>query len=399
VGFPQDGIAVVQTDIVCLERQYDSYLARPRVALHTARELSSAAARWSAAVWTAASAAGPLELAQHEIARALDIARRPVFVCGVHRSGTTLVRDLLDGHPALAILPAEGTFFTNLERRLRRQPREAWLQSVGCEWLRRLANPIHQEPYWLLGPSSESRSPYVVFARALMAWWPIAEEHVGDQVSSWPLVAVVLAYAHCSDGFSPASTLRRWGEKTPKNERFLERLRREFPEAKVIHVIRHPFAVYASHKHAERNAGQRFGHARQVLRDLQMSYGIALAQSSESPSSQYLLIRYEDLLETRSRTVDRLAAFLGIEPHPTLLEPTAGGLPARSNSSFTADAVPGRVYPTHQRWREALTRSDCERISAVVGNAAKAFGYELTTVPRWRARFLRFVTQIGGSLS
>ena len=122
----------------------------------------------------------------------------------------------------------------------------------------------------------------------------------------------------------------------------------------------------------------------------------------EEISGEIAIIRFTNTAERNPlshETLDRLAAFLGIEPHPTLLEPTAGGLPAPSNSSFTADAVPGRVYPTHQRWREALTRSDCERISAVVGNAAKAFGYELTTVPRWRARFLRFVTQIGGSLS
>jgi hypothetical protein len=384
--------------IVHLEQQFDSYLARPRVAVQVAQALSIAAGRWSAAVWAAASAAGPLELAEDEVLRAFEVARRPVFVCGVHRSGTTLVRDLLDGHPALAVLPAEGSFFTNLESRLRRQRREHWLQSLGCEWLRRLANPIHQHPYWLLGSSSEDSSPYVAFARALMAWWPLTEERLSHHASSWPLVAVALAYAHCGGGFSPTSSLRRWAEKTPTNERFLDRLRSEFPGAKLIHVVRHPFAVYASHKYAEQKVGQRFRHAGQVLRDLSASYRIALAQSRSRASDHYLLIRYEDLLHDASHTIDRLATFLGIEPLPILMQPTAAGLPVPSNSSFTSDAAPGRLYPLHQRWSDTLTHSDRERVTAVVGDAAASFGYELTTVTPWRARLLRFGTRITGKL-
>jgi hypothetical protein len=385
--------------IVYLEQQFDRYLARPRVALGVAQPLSDAAARWSAAVWAAADAAGPVELGKAEVSRAFEVARRPVFICGAHRSGTTLVRDLLDGHPALVVLPAEGTFFTNLEPRLRRQRRERWLQYLGCEWLRRLANPIHQQPYWLLGHSCEERSPYVAFARALMAWWPLAEERVGPMASSWPLVAVALAYAHCTGGFSAASNLQLWAEKTPTNERFLERLRFEFPDAKLIHVVRHPFAVYASHVCAERKVGHRFKNAARVLRDLGLSYRIALEQSRDRASNHYLLIRYEDLLDSTQSSLDRLAAFLGIESPPILMHPTVAGLPAPSNSSFTADAVPGRLCPLHQGWRNTLTLSERARVTAAVGDGAALLGYELPPVAPWRAKLLRFATRVNGKLS
>ena len=97
--------------------------------------------------------------APEQIARGLDLAGRPVFVCGVHRSGTTLVRDLLDGHPALAVLPSEGSFYTTHRDHLSAADRSTWRHIMGCEWCRRLANPINQLPYWLTGRGTATYSP------------------------------------------------------------------------------------------------------------------------------------------------------------------------------------------------------------------------------------------------
>jgi hypothetical protein len=384
----------MSASIVQLEQQLDRCLSRPRVTAADARALPGAAARWAAAVWAAASAAGPVELGRDEVARGFDVARRPVFICGAHRSGTTLIRDMLDNHPALGVLPAEGTFFTNLESRLQRQPPIQRLQVLGCEWLCRLANPIHQDPYWLLGPSARDRSPYIEFARTLMAWWPLAEQRLSRIVSSWPLVAVALAYAHCTNGFAANSLLQRWVEKTPTNERFLKRLRSEFPDAKLVHVVRHPFAVYASHKYEKQQMGRTFRNASRVLRDLGLSYRVALEQSCNHPSDHYLLIRYEDLLESAHTMVEKLAAFLNIEPLPILMQPTAAGFPVPSNSSFTTEAVPGCLNSIHHRWTTTLTRCDRERLTAVVGESATSLGYDLPAVAPWRRRLFRLAARI-----
>jgi hypothetical protein len=383
--------------IVDLEQQVDMQLARPSVTAEASRTLPVALAQWSAAIWAAAEGAGPIELCDAEVSRGLRVAHRPLFVFGAHRSGTTLVRDLLDSHPALSVLPSEGTFFTNFERHLQRLAPGCWLRYLGCEWLRRLANPIHQQPYWLLGRSLHGTSPYVIFARALMAWWPWARQQVGPTASSWPLVAVALAYAHCTGGLTASSKLQWWVEKTPTNERFLDRLRAEFPKAKLVHVVRHPFAVYASHKQAAQNAGARFRSWSRVLRDLNSSYRIATAQSHGGPSEQYLLIRYEELLENTCSTMDRFAAFTRIEPLPSLTQPTAAGLPTASNSSFLMDAPAGRIHSAaHGNGAARLTRSERERIAATVGDAAAALGYDLTPIAPWRARLLRLGTRITG---
>jgi Sulfotransferase family len=381
--------------ILDLEQQLDRWLARPRVAMADASTMQLAAIHWSEAVWAAAESAGPIGLDAAEIARGLDVAHRPVFVCGVPRSGTTLVHDLLDSHPALCVLPSEGTFFTNFERQLQRLRPQIWLAFLGREWLRRLANPIHQQPYWLLGRSSQQSSPYIEFSRALLAWWPIVREAVGNRITSWPLLAVALAYAHCTGALTSGARIQRWVEKTPTNEQFLERLKTEFPQALFIQAVRHPYAVYASHKQSAQRGGARLRYAGRIFRDLSRSYRIAIERGRDVESDQYLMIRYEDLVEASHDSVDRLAAFLRIASLPILRQPTAAGLATASNSSFVDDAKPGHVDAiVHRRWADILTRRECERLTALVGNDALTLGYDLAPIAAWRARLLRMAAPL-----
>lgn len=310
------------------------------------------ARQWSAAVWGCAEALGPAPLAPEAIERGLALAARPVFVCGAHRSGTSLVRNLLDAHPALAVLPSEGTFYTGLERRLAGlSPREQ-VAEMGQEWLRRLVNPSNQPPFWLLGRSSAEGSPYVEFARRLSAWWPVGARRL------WPLVAVALARA----GGEIPEGIERWVEKTPTNERHLARLWAEFPQAKVIHVVRRPEDALASHKAL---MGARWRPGREVAaiyRNLARSLRISVGQP---PSDRYLVMRYEDLAGQPIEAARRLAEFLEIAPLSSLQQPTVAGMPVRANSSFAGE-----------RQRGGLTRFERAVLKAMTGSSAARLGYD-----------------------
>lgn len=382
--------------ILDLERQLDARLGRPRVT-STFKEVPHFADLWAAAVWQAAESDAPLDLSPEEISRGLVLARRPVFVCGVHRSGTTLMRDLLDGHAALSVLPSEGTMFTNLEGHLSRLPRREWLPFIGREWLRRLANPIYQQPYWLLGRSSAERSPYVEFARALITWWALVAEHLEPETSAWPLTAVALAYAHCTNKLNASLRVRYWVEKTPNNEDFLERLRLEFPGAKLIHMVRHPFAVFASHRQGARNGKIRLRGVKRILDQMDRSYRTAAALRGDVQREWYRLVRYEDLLANTRETMELIAAFLDIEPLPTLLQPTANEQPTLSNTSFWQEQLPagGVNSRVAKRPHDLLSRFDRERLSAVLGEAPKSLGYELLSVTPRRRKLLHLATKAG----
>ena len=346
--------------------------------------LIEAAQAWSAAVWGEAHLLGPVALSPDVVARGLEVARRPVFICGAHRSGTTLVRDLLDGHRSLSVLPAEGTFFTNLASHLDKRADADRLAWFAGEWLRRLANPINRPPYWLLGRTDEAGSPYVAFARTLAAWWAIVEQTLGPTHRSWPLVAVSLAYATATDRLVEGG-VERWVEKTPANEAYIEQLVAEFPGATIVHVIRHPFAVIASRKQLEVAVGHRFGQFHRALDDLARSFRVAVERSSRTDG--YCLVRYEHLVADTSAVTHALADALGINWSPSLLQPTVGGLPASTNSAAFARRERGVIIPPPDRTGE-LTTSERQAIAVALGDDAAALGYELPAVGAVRGRLL-----------
>ncbi len=310
-----------------------------------------------------------------ERARGLALLERPVFLCGVHRSGTTLLRNLLDDDPSLLVLPSEGGYYTGLGRQLAGLTDAEALGLVGPEWLRRLANPINQPPYWVLGRSRDDGSPYVEFVRWLLAWWPVVREVLAPRARSWPIAAVALAYGSCRGGGRLAPEWRAWAEKTPTHEQHRRRLRADYPRARFVQVVRAPVEVYASRRALELATFGAFA-ARPALKDLARSYRIAAAERTHP---DYRVVRYEELLRARAETMRGVAEFVGVDATPALLAPTVAGIEAPSNSSFD-----------RPRAAAALDADELRRLADVVGPSARAVGYALPADEGWRSRARRF---------
>jgi hypothetical protein len=360
--------------IIEAEKKLDALLPLSRLEQNPAIELLTAAKSWSEMVWVEAAQLGQMALSDEQVTNGITLAGRPVFICGVHRSGTTLVRDILDGHPDLVVLPSEGTYYTNLESKLRSLPQNEQLFFLGTEWLRRLANPINQPPYWLLGRSSDNASPYVDFARYLMAWWGLTEE-----TAQGPHTAIILAYAACTNNL----TAKLWVDKTPVNERFLKRIWQEMHGAKIIHVIREPTATLASRKRMESSISMR-----KALLDLKVSFGVAVEQL-ELNNPQFMLLRYEELCEDPQIVTEQLAAYLNIGVGNTLREPTVAGIPSQANSSFNKKAASGCILkPDEHPQQEVLSLYEQQLISAYLGGLAKRLSYPLIKVSWLRKWYL-----------
>lgn len=352
LGAPIERIAVLERDLAprLLDRTKADRLDLSYI---------EASRRWSAAVWAAAEALGPVEPTAEAAEMGLALARRPVFICGAHRSGTTLLRDLLDGHPALAVLPFETSFYTHFRSHLGSGAPEVQLSSVGQEWLRRLVNPNNQAPFWLLGRSDGLHSPYVDLARAFRGWHVALKHRVGSMPASL-LTAFSLAYA----GRAPGSA-RLWVEKTPTNEQSLDAILADFPEARILHVIRRPDEAYSSLK-ALQGSRRPIRKAARELRNLARSYAVAL-ERSRSLSGTYRLVRYEELAGDPGAVMDGVAEFLGIEPLAVLTQPTVAGTPAGRNTSFP-NGRRGSAY--------GLSRLELGLLALALGRNAARLGYD-----------------------
>lgn len=352
----------MSSEITEAEQNLDALLPAKRLTTSPPAELINAAKAWADIVWDEAGQLGPMPLSDETLTSGHDLAAHPVFIFGVHRSGTTLVRNILDGHPDLVVLPSEGTYYTNLEAKLKTLPERERMAFLGKEWLRRLANPINQPPYWLLGRSTDISSPYVNFARYLMAWWALLKQNENTQ---WPHTAVVLAYASCTNNISA----KFWVDKTPVNERYIKRIWREMPSAQIIHVVRDPVSILASRKKMEPGVSLRG-----VLRDMKMSFTVA-AEYAADP--RLMLVRYEELCDDPQKTIKQLASFLHIDEPGILNRATVAGLPAQTNSSFdNGDYPPGQILKARQRQQpDTLSNTEQQFLKAYISKAAAKLNY------------------------
>lgn len=206
-------------------------------------------------------------------------------------------------------------------------------------WLRRLANPNNQPPYFTLGRGSDASSPYVAFARTLAAWRHVLHT---NRTAAWPLAGLAISYAHSRGSLAQARGAALWVDKTPTNERFVKQLKKRISGCQVHSDAAAPVAVYASRKKAEQGRFASFAAARRVLADLGLSH------QHRDEVDRFAVVRYEDLVADTATTMQRIAKFLQIEWLPILLRPTVAGMPATSTAHLPAPppAPSGRQKPT-----------------------------------------------------
>lgn len=297
-----------------------------------------------------------------------DWLYRPVFICGHHRSGTTLLQSLLDGHPDLVVLPSEGTYLSSFRYVASENPPSSSVDRFMGAWIERFISP-NTDPHFKLGLSTDQRNPSLQLCRAMLAWQRALLGLKRDLVKFRLMLALVAAYAEQrSLPRGPA----RWVEKTPLNECNLsEHL--AFQDARYIQMVREPTATLASLRAAYSGSPERF----QVLRHVRaIANSFRLARLHERRHrARYLVVRYEDLTTAPAREMDRIREFLGISAHPTLLIPTSLGQPVASNSSFLRSS-PG-VIACRPEAMSSATPQDDELVRVFCGQEAQARGYHV----------------------
>jgi hypothetical protein len=374
-------------EILELEEKFNALLPVSRQLKPSSAALMEASSNWSAAIWQEAKQLGKLSFTGQQIEDALLFTERAIFVCGSERSGTTLVRNLLDAHPQLLVLPSEGTYTTNLENKMMALPANERTEFLCREWLWRLVTSMHVQPYWLLGRSSLQHSPYIDFASAFITWWDIVEERMGNKNSQWPFLVLQLAFATSQNKMNNDLPQMYWVEKTPRNEQYLERLWNDFPHAKIVHVIRNPVDVLTSLKPYEPVSSID---TLSLIHNLKASFTIA---ANQQKNKQYLVVRYEDVCEEPLSVTKIIASFLGIEHLPCLMTPTVVGQLVDSNSSFKQDVAIGKIMKAKEHKQEGrLTKKDLELLSASLRKLVEPFGYNLQPIGILRKQFLTAIS-------
>jgi hypothetical protein len=278
---------------------------------------------------------------------------RPLFIVGSGRSGTTLVLQLLVGHPEFA-------WISRLTDRFPAQP-----------YFAALSRPRFSFDTRGLRPSVEVRRTLTycgVTTEQLRAKGaPLGADDLEDAVAE-KLHAVVRG--HCrSMGRS------RFISKSTENAMRIELLLAAFPDARFIHVLRNGYAVCSSLMRVNwwpdlelwwlgstPSEWEAAGKDPYHLAGLHWSRQVkaALGAREKLDETNYFEVRYEDLLENPRESVQRMLGFAGLE-WSTGFDRHFSGIRVDSQNS---DA-----------WRSKLNRDQLDAVNNAASPLLEELGY------------------------
>jgi hypothetical protein len=270
---------------------------------------------------------------------------KPIFIAGPDRSGTTLMYAFLASHPQISMVRRTNMWRYFYGRYGDLSQRENF---EHC-----LADMVRYKRMGVLRPDP---------AR-------IAEEFWQGEATYGRLFAIFHQQHARQLGKS------RWGDKSLHTEHYAERVFREFPQARIIHMVRDPRDRYASVKKRHGRTVNRVGAS--VGRWL-FSMRVARRNLERYPG-QYLIVRYEQLAQQPEETLRQVCAFIEEEYSPLMLT-MSGAADYRDsggNSSFET-ITPGTISTKPiGRFRQVLSPAEIGFIQTFAGKEMLALGYEL----------------------
>lgn len=300
-------------------------------------------------------------------ATAVAIDPPPVFLLGSHKSGSSLLRSLLDGHPELAVLPKETHLFQFTNhwvdyRRRRNLPRSM----DRAQFFERLLEQIRED--------TAAYDPYAD-APGFAYRMEVLEPRL-RALDPANMPALFLGYMRAafeaSFGAPPAPGLALV-EKSVEHAEFAYVLARYFPGARFIHIVRNPYATLVAVRRMLQKSGRRFPCLWPMASSLHNSYHHLFTNRLAVP--HYLCIRFEDLVRDTAATMQQVAAFLNIDYQESLARPTSLGEHWRGNST-SGEAFGGISQRPLEAWKEQITDYEIALANMIAEPVLGAFGYE-----------------------
>lgn len=276
----------------------------------------------------------------------------PIFIVGANRSGTTLLRLLLNAHSAVAI-PDEINYFYGFD----------WTVSYS-QWRSPSLSPAAYEAFVDRFLTTNAPNVPGLDCSALR------EEILGapaDLRCPYQLLLQRWAALHGKP---------RWGEKTPGNIYHADLLIDMFPDALFVHVVRDPRGGVASMNRVSFFPDDAVLNA--LNRHKVMTHGRAFLRRAV-PARQRTEVRYEDLVAAPRETLDRLCGFLDLPYEEQMLRfhlDAERFMTEAASSSFNAAATTPISRDHAERWRTDLSADQIASVELLCADEMAEFGYE-----------------------
>jgi hypothetical protein len=279
----------------------------------------------------------------------------PIFIVGANRSGTTLLRLILNAHSRIAV-PDELVYITS------------YLGNRGVE-------------EWKDPGFSASRYRHFVenfLRRNEDALSPLNLDALADDIVTSTSPNFRSPYQMALEAWARYHGKKRWGEKTPSNIFYADTILEMFPDAQFIHLIRDPRAGVASMQDVWFFSNDPVFNA--LNRKKYLTEGQAILEKYV-PDQQRYVARYEDLVRDPETVVRDLCTFLNESFEPRMLEfykDATQYMKDEAAESFNKAATRPISSDKVDKWKDRLRPNAVAKIEAICEKEMHQHQYSLS---------------------
>ncbi|GIF14031.1 sulfotransferase family protein [Actinoplanes teichomyceticus] len=224
--------------------------------------------------------------------------------------------------------------------------------------------------------------------RAALARWIVASPQFGDLGLDPQETIAAITAAPPTLGSALGTVFQRyahrfgkprWGDKRPAYLRHLPVIRRLFPDAQIITIMRDGRDCVASLKETPWPPYD----LATMIDYWARSADLATHAARRYPADVYHQVRYEDLVAEPERHLRVICRFLGEDYDPAMTRPSEQARVAVPDYKTWHELTRSQVTTARVRsWHTRLGATELRRCEAVFGDRLPRFGYQLSAAPR-----------------
>ncbi len=282
----------------------------------------------------------------------VSVVQDPIFVVGYPRSGTTLLQALLATQGDLVTFP-ETHFFSTVFA-----DSTGFHQTISLDSIDSLIQTI-------------SNKSHIVFDINFVESLKRKGDHHGVFIKD--IFEAIALHIITSSG--KGNLTGRWLEKTPKHCLYMDFIRHVYPDAKFVGIIRNPFfAIYSRTKHFPPKT-------KDILKTLALEwvqYSDIFEQFKDKYPGNAFMVKYEDLINSPEKTIEKTCTFLNIDFASNLL----------SKYHEKADSIimpfeywkngvkSAEINCAHDKTKNPFSAQDVLKIQSIVQKTMTRYGYK-----------------------
>ncbi len=305
----------------------------------------------------------------------------PIFLLGSHKSGSSMLRSLLDNHPQLFAIPMEIHYFQYTGYWVDYRLRRAWPKQMNLpEKMASLGQ--------IVADTNANEDPYAdsILAGILnldrFQSFMAANPDVTTPRELFEVYAGALYYALTGAALPEGMRIL---EKSVEHAEWAVHLRQMFPDCRFVHIVRNPYASLVAIRKSKLD-GDNYPLMRDFILSLHNSY--YNLYRNEGILDNYLIVKYEDLLTDTEKMMRQIADFAGLEFSEELLTPTLMGKPWGGNSSSGKSFTKISTAPL-ESWKSKIEDLEIRLVNAFVQPVLERFGYEMLTPQKSKYYFIK----------